>query len=379
AARHFTTAPDRTQALADELARLLADPRADATLERFAIRWLRLDLLATVTRDEVQLPPLTPELRRDLLTETTRLFIEVVRSNGRLADLLEARHTHLNERLLSHYGLGALPPTALGPADARGFRRVELDTTPYGGLLSHGALMATHALPQTSSPIHRGKLVRERLLCEDLPLPPPNLDTSPPVMDPTRSTRERYAQHASDPRCAACHDKIDPIGFGFERFDAVGRFRAMDGVHAIDERGVVTGLSTESGLLDVPFSGPHGLASTLAQSPHIDRCYLLQQARFTLGREPASCTLDALAGLHASRGATLSAAPVALVSHPGFVTRRGAATELDTLASGAWDFDGPHTDPDPIDPPDPTDPTDPADPEPSTAGLRWESVETARW
>jgi hypothetical protein len=377
AARHFTSSPDRVAALVDELARLLEDPRADATLERFAIRWLRLDLLATVTRDEAQLPPLTPELRRDLLTEVTRLFIETVRSNGRLADLLEARYSHMNERLLAHYGLASLPDSARGPLGSDGFARIDLASTPYGGLLSLGALMATHALPMTSSPIHRGKLVRERLLCEDLPPPPSNLDTSPPAMDPTRSTRERYAQHASDPRCAACHDKIDPIGFGFERFDAVGRFRDRDGAHPIDERGVVHGLPSASGTRDVPFTGPRELASTLAESPHLDRCFLLQQARFSLGHEPASCSLDAMVQLHRARGATLPSAMFSLLSHRGFGARRGASTELDTLAIGDWDFDLPHTDP--IGPGEPTDPPDRIDPEPSAEGLRWERVETTRW
>lgn len=376
AAKHFTTAPDPAVALADELARLLADPRADRTLEHFATRWLRLDLLQTVTRDENHLPPLTPELRRDMLTETTRLFIEVMRDDGRLADLLETRHSHLNDRLLAHYGLDPDSTPTLGPIDAHGFATYDLSATPYGGLLTHGSLMATHALPQTSSPIHRGKLVRERLLCEDLPPPPSNLDTSPPAVDPQKSTRERYAQHASDPRCATCHDKIDPIGFGFERFDAVGRFRTADGVHPIDETGLVTGLPTSSGPRDVAFAGPHGLASALSQSPFIDRCFLLQQARFSLGREPATCTLDALETLHISRGSTLLDAMVALVSHPGFASRRGTSTELDTLARGEWDFDAPHTDP--IGPTDPDD-TDPTDPDPGAPGLRWERVETSRW
>ena len=75
---------------------------------------------------------------------------------------------------------------------------VDLAATPYGGLLRLGAVLTTHALPQSSSPIHRGKLVRERLLCEDLPPPPSNLDTSPPPVDPTKSTRERYAEHAAN-------------------------------------------------------------------------------------------------------------------------------------------------------------------------------------
>jgi len=378
AAKAFTTAADPAMAIADELARLLADPRADHTLERFALRWLRLDLLTTVIRDQTLYPPLTPELRRDMITETTLLFIEIARSGGTLADLLSTRHSHLNDRLIAHYGLTELPAAALGTPNAQGFSRVDLSTTPYGGLLSHGSLMTTHALPLTISPIHRGKLIRERLLCEDLPPPPSNLNTSPPPMDPTKSTRERYAQHSSDESCRTCHEKIDPIGFGFERFDPVGRVRTMDGVHPIDEAGSVFGLPTDNGLQNLNFSGPLDLAAVLSQSDFIDRCYLLQQARFSLGHEPASCTLDALHQDHLARGGSLLGAFAALVSNPGFATRRGDASELDTLAVGDWDFDDPSTDPlDPIDPVYPTDPTDPTGP--TGQGILWERVETSRW
>jgi hypothetical protein len=242
--------------------------------------------------------------------------------------------------------------------------------------------MATHALPLTSSPIHRGKLVRERLLCEDLPPPPSNLNTSPPVMDPTKSTRERYAQHASDAACSSCHDKIDPIGFGFERFDPVGRFRTTDGVHPVDESGTVIGLPLASGPADLDFLGPHELASTLASTPFIDRCYLLQQHRFSLGHEPTSCTLDALSATHTARGATLLEAITSLVTNAGFARRRGQPSELDTPAVGAWDFDDPSTDPiGPIGPITPSDPNDPANPNApvTNQGIVWERIETSRW
>lgn len=378
AAKAFTTAADPAIAIAAELARLLADARADHTLERFAVRWLRLDLLPTVTRDETLYPPLTPELRRDMVAETTRLFIEVARSGGTLSDLLSSRHSYLTDRLIAHYGLADLPASAREATDAQGFSRVDLATTPYGGLLSHGSIMATHALPLTSSPIHRGKLIRERLLCEDLPPPPSNLNTSPPAMDPTKSTRERYAQHSSDESCRSCHEKIDPIGFGFERFDPVGRVRTMDGVHPIDETGTVVGLPTDTGLQDVDFTGPDDLASVLTRSDFIDQCYILQQARFSLGHEPATCTVQALHADHLARGGSLLAAFAALVSNPGFTARRGESTELDSLAVGDWDFDDPSTDPiDPVDPVDPTDPTDPTGP--TGQGILWERVETSRW
>jgi hypothetical protein len=105
----------------------------------------------------------------------------------------------MTDDLADYYGA----PAGSGEADAAGFKRT--DTGTAAGLLGHGGVLTTHALPTSSSPIHRGKLVRERLLCQEMPPPPPALDTSPPPVDPTLSTRERYTQHSADPTCAGCH------------------------------------------------------------------------------------------------------------------------------------------------------------------------------
>lgn len=229
--------------------------------------------------------------------------------------------------------------------------------------------MTTHALPLTSSPIHRGKLVRERLLCEDLPPPPANLNTSPPRVDPSKSTRERYAQHAADDACKGCHERIDPIGFGFERFDPVGRVRVLDGVHPIDESGWVVGMDGgEAGV--ARFDGPRELAAMLAGSEVAGRCELVQQARFSLGREPATCEATRLRDAQVARGGRLVDAIFALVTDIGFRVRRGGEAESDTLALGPWDFDTVVTEP--ITPGE--DPVGPAEGE-----VVWERVETSRW
>jgi len=371
AAGAFTKAGEESSAaIATELERMLGEARAEATLERFVVRWLRLDLLATVTRDATLYPPLDEGLRADLVSEVARLFVEAVHGGDSLGDLLESRKTYLNERLLAHYGIVGLPAGARGPADASGFFPVALGDSPYGGLLASGAVMTTHALPLSSSPIHRGKLVRERLLCEDLPPPPSNLNTSPPRVDPTKSTRERYAQHASDEACWGCHERIDPIGFGFERFDAVGRFRVLDGVHPIDERGWIVGLQGADGAGDARFEGPRQLAATLAGSEVAGRCELLQQARFSLGREPTTCQVSRLRDAQVARGGRLVDAILALVDDVGFRVRRGGSDESDTPAVGAWDFDAVVSDP--ITPGE--DPVGPV-----AGEVAWERVETSRW
>jgi len=368
AAGTLTNDPAR---LETELTRLLADPRADRTLEKFGTRWLRLDLLPIVTRDQTVYPEFTPEIRQDLAGETARFLTDIANDGGTIADLLLARHSFMTDRLAAYYGL----PPGTDAADAQGFRRVELAGTPYGGLLTRGAVLATHALPLSSSPIHRGKLVRERLLCEDLPPPPSNLDTSPPPVDPSKSTRDRYAIHASSQACATCHYKIDPIGFGLEAFDGIGRHRTMDGTHPIVDDGVVNDLESPGD--DVAFEGADGLAATLASAAAVERCYVLQQARFGWGYEPSSCTVDALANTFVERGATLADAPLALALSPAFRTRAGSDNELDSLAVGSFDFDVPNTDP--VDPVDPVDPTDPTDPVAGDGGITWSVMQTTSW
>ncbi len=356
--------------LETELTRLLADPRADTTLEKFGTRWLRTDLLPIVTRDQSIYPEFTTEIRQDLAGETARFLTSVANDGGTIADLLLARHSFMTDRLAQYYGL----PPGGGTADAQGFKRMDLAGTPYGGLLTRGAVLATHALPLSSSPIHRGKLVRERLLCEDLPPPPANLDTSPPPVDPSKSTRDRYAIHASNEACATCHRKVDPIGFGLEAFDGIGRHRTMDGVHPIVDDGVVHDLDAPGD--DVAFVGANGLATALAASAVVERCFVLQQARFGWGYEPASCTVEAFTDAFVARGGALAAAPLALALSPAFLGRHGGDTELDTLAVGAFDFDAPNDEP--VDPIDPNDPNDP-DPVGNDEGLSWVVMQTTSW
>ncbi|MFO0747305.1 MAG: DUF1588 domain-containing protein [Myxococcota bacterium] len=354
--------------LESELGRLLAEPRADESLARFGERWLGIDRLPIVTRDQSIYPELTPEVRADMAGEAARFLVGVVDEGGTVADLLVSRTGFMTDRLADYYGL----PRPTGPADAGGFREVDLSSSHYGGLLRLGAVLTTHALPQSSSPIHRGKMVRERLLCEDLPPPPSNLDTSPPPMDPTKSTRERYAEHASNGQCAGCHSRMDPIGFGLEHFDGIGRWREMDGVHAIDDGGIVKELGGP-GEADVAFTGPDELAQALEDSGAVDRCWVVQRLRHGFGYDPAACLVDDVAARHDALGGRLDATLAALVSSPAFATRQGGASEGDTLAVGSWDFDDP-----PTDPVDPTDTTHPGDPTP-IGSVTVDVQETSRW
>lgn len=310
--------PDTLRAQAK---RLLARAESDATFHRFVDEWLHLDRLRVVPRDTMLYPELTPQIREQMLGETHRFVSAVYREGGTLADLLTSSSSYMTDALAQFYNF---PPGA-GEADADGFKPVQVPGSA-AGLLAHGGVLTTHALPTSSSPIHRGKLVRERLLCQDMPPPPPSLDTSPPPVDPSLSTRERYTQHSSDPTCAGCHQRIDPIGFGFESYDAVGRHRTMDGVHAIDASGEIM-LTDQT---DGTFDGLDELAALLAGSPEVESCYTLQWARHALGSSDASelqCVQDDVTAAFIESEGRLDSLVLALIETRFFRERGGVPAE----------------------------------------------------
>ncbi len=313
-----------------QVERLAADPRSQEAMASFFASWLQLERLADVPRDAATYPELTPAIRAAMQGEIARLVADLAASDATLADALDLQHTWVTDELAAYYGID--PGTA--PADEAGFRRVETTGTPYGGLLTVGGLLMTHALPNSSSPIHRGKLIRERFLCHELPPPPASMNVSPPPMDPALSTRERYAQHASDGACSSCHDLVDPIGFAFEHFDGDGRWREKDGAHAIDDSGeIVHSVST-----DGTFDGVAGLAAKLGASEEVEGCYTTLWTTYALG-------LGESDGLACALGQKLPGA--------GIATLRAGTTELAHFRSRSGgedegDAPGPAADPGPV-------------------------------
>ncbi|MCB9764523.1 MAG: DUF1588 domain-containing protein [Alphaproteobacteria bacterium] len=285
--------------LDEQAIRLASDDRALATAADLVDTWLQLDRLQTVSREG-----LSTSLRDAMATETRALVMDVAGDGGTLDDLMLARHTFLDAELAEHYGL-------------TGEGEVELDGVRYGGLLTQGSVLTAHALPTGSSPVHRGVLVRERLLCEDLPAPPANLDTSPPEVNPDLSTRERYAQHTSDDQCASCHNRIDPLGFGFEAFDGLGRWRAEDAGAPVDATGELDGAD---------FDGVFELSELLLDDPRFRSCYVRTWRRWATGTE--ACAED-------PGSVGLMDPLLELVDRAHFTQRVGDSSELDTLAAGA--------------------------------------------
>ena len=242
--------------LEQQVRRMLADRRASALVNDFAAQWLNLRRL-----DEVVVhPDFYPDFDDNLLhafKQETELFIEsTVREDRSVADLLRADYTFVNERLARHYKLPGIYGTR--------FRRVTLpDPNQRGGLLAHGALLATTSYPDRTSPVLRGKWLLDNIFGVSVPPPPANVDTTLPEIKPGTvppTIRERLAQHRSNPTCASCHAVIDPPGFALEHFDAIGGYRTVDeSGRPVDATGTLVGGATVDGLA--------GLRAFLLQRP----------------------------------------------------------------------------------------------------------------
>jgi hypothetical protein len=237
--------------------------------------------------------------------------------DGNLTTLLTADFTITEDpTLLALYGV-TLPPDHV-PGEP-----VPLDATQRAGLLTQAAVMTKHAHADQTSPVHRGKLVRENLLCQMLAPPPPDVDNVPPEPDPNATTRERFEQHRTDPTCFACHNLIDGIGFGFEHYDADGAWRDMDGVNPVDASGWIVGTD-----FDGDFVGATVLAQNMAGSELVQQCVARQWFRYAFGRAEQvedQCTTDALDTAFAEANLDVKALIRQLALSDAFRFRRATA------------------------------------------------------
>ncbi len=250
--------------------RMVADSKARDATREFFDQWLSVKELESAGKDATTYPDYSSALRSSMLTET-RAFLDHVmwQSDGRVETLLTAPFSFLDANTAKIYGVQAGGP----------LQKTDLDPTQRAGVLTQPSLLAIFAKPNQSSPVQRGKFVRERFLCHPLPAPPPNLVTAPPEVKPGSTTRERFAEHDKDPACAGCHTLMDPIGFGFEHYDGIGKYRTTDQGISVNATGSVSASD-----VDGPFDGAPELARKLAQSETVKGCIATQWFRYTMGR-----------------------------------------------------------------------------------------------
>jgi hypothetical protein len=326
-----TTPDDELSKLADDgtlskpdvlraqVARMLKDPKAAALVDNFAGQWLYTRKLDEVQPDSAKFPGFDAPLRAAMKRETELLFEEIAFHGVPANKLLTADFTFLNDRLAKHYGLPAVNSSEP--------KRVNLTGDQRAGFLSHGAILTVTSHPSNTSPVLRGKWVLNELLCQDIPPPPPGVDTKIAMEAmPSGSLRERLEQHRAKPECAGCHDLMDPIGFGLENYDAVGAYRTKDGAFDVDASGALPDGSQ--------FSGAKELAALIAEDERFPRCLTEKLYTYALGRAPDrrtkghmdTATLAALAD-DFSNGFDFPGLITGIVTSETFQKRRGEADQ----------------------------------------------------
>jgi hypothetical protein len=264
--------------------RLLADPRAHEALNEYVSQWLRFDRLVTASKDRRKYPLYTRETASSMTEEATTFVSDLVWNNRDFMTLFTADYGHVNQELARVYGV---------TAPAKDFDRVAFPAnSERAGLLGEGLFLAMTAKPEESSPTARGLFVREQFLCQHVPDPPPGVNTNlPPVTEAKPQTnRDRMTEHASNSTCATCHKLMDGIGFGLEKFDAVGarrekltlEFGGGKTKHTVDLPLDTAG--NVAGIADSQFSSPAQLGAVLAKSAQCQECMVKQYFRYTAGR-----------------------------------------------------------------------------------------------
>ncbi len=266
---------NKPEVLRTQVERLLNDDRSRALFDGFGAQWLGIGGLESQTFDPDEFPQMNPALRKAMLEEARLFFQSIVRENQSVFRFVDSDYTFLNEPLAELYGLGQ---SVQGPA----MRRVKLEDRNRGGILGMPATLASTSFPNRTSPVRRGVWVLEQVLGEHVPPPPPNvpeLDKQDKKSTEGLTLRQRTELHQSEPTCTNCHKVLDPIGFGLENFDAIGRWREKDGVGvAIDSVGK---LPSGEG-----FSNPAELKSLLAtRKDDLARNLTERLMAYALGRQ----------------------------------------------------------------------------------------------
>ncbi len=277
-----------SEQIAGHVTRLMNDPRAHAMSLDFYNRWLGLNAIGKVTKAATLYPAFNDALRGALSLEMGAFLEHTLwKEAGTLGAFFGAAYSFRNQLLSEHYGDssvvgGALTLTPLNPERS-------------AGILTLGGLMSILSTPEHTDPVRRGKFIRERLLCQTVPPPPPGVVAAFPPFDPTATTRQRFATHQSQPSCASCHRMMDGIGLGFETFDAVGVYRSTEQGLPVDGSGEL--VNTD---VDGPFVGPRALADKLASSRQVQDCLTRTWFRFISGREASEADATALESLRSS-------------------------------------------------------------------------------
>jgi len=299
-----------------QVKRMLLDPKSSALVENFAGQWLQLRSLKTIQPDPDLFPEFDEALRSAMIRETELFFQEIVKEDRSVLEFLDADYTFVNERLARHYGLRGVRGSQ--------FRKVALSGEQRGGLLTQASILTVTSNPTRTSPVKRGKWILENILNTPPPPPPPDAGELSEDKEVVLkgSLRQRMEQHRSNPTCASCHQRMDPIGFAFENYDAIGTWRTRDGNFEIDPSGVLP--SGER------FANPKELKRILlARDDLFRKCLADRLLTYALGRGLESydkCAVDDIASAVAKDGNRFGRLVLEIARSEPFQWRRGPQT-----------------------------------------------------
>jgi hypothetical protein len=304
--------------VASEARRMLADARARDTIRAFHEALFGLPMLASAQKDQHLFAAFTPELAGAMQAETTAFVASVfAEDRAPLETLLAAPYTFANGALAQLYGLPGVSGSNL--------RRVPLDPSQRLGALTQASLLTLLSLPEATSPVRRGKFVLSRILCAPPPPPPPDVMASPLPVEPGLTRRAQYEAYAAVEPCRSCHVRMNAIGFAFEAYDAIGRFRTTDAGKPID-----TAIALDLDGATRSFAGAPQLANALSRSPQVQECMTRQWLRYALRRDEADAEAGSVAAAHeafAAAGFDLRALVAAITTTRAFLYRAPAPEE----------------------------------------------------
>lgn len=307
-----------TNEIRTEVERLMRDNRVKEQLSYFGKQWLHLEKLSGLNRDAF--PEFSDQVAGAMETELDLFLQELFLNDGySMKDVFQSNFTYANQQLGQFYGISG--------ANSQNFTKVNTDEKRHG-LLSQGAVLANYSAPKESHPIRRGVFVRHSLLCQEFADPPANVGEIEPF-DANKPTRERFAIHAQSENCASCHQHIDEVGFAFENYDAVGRFREYEGNNlSIDASGEISGLAKMTDIDTHSFNNLYELSNILAEEgiEHTAACLAENFHRYVEGvAEPDKCSVESTVdrwNSSSTEAPDLKNLWTEILASPNFMTRK---------------------------------------------------------
>jgi hypothetical protein len=313
---------DDDTALAKQVARMLADPEKGAAITNvFAAEWVQLEKVQQKKPDSTLFPMVTDALKQSMEQQTTMFFQDLVTNGGPISNLVASDYTFVDAGLAKLYGLPA--------PQGSGFVKTSLTgTTRIGGILGQSSILMQFASQVRSSAVKRGAWLLDNIFCSPIPPPPPDVAaaTIAQEMDPdfvakaaAQTWRERLAEHRAQPKCAVCHDFIDPIGLALENYDAVGQYRTKDVGKTIDASGQLKKDDPSTAFTDA-----FGMAALLATDNRVASCMAQRLLTFGLTRPLNDSEIAHVSGLTSGNGDSIADVITKVVTSTPFRARSGA-------------------------------------------------------